>query len=186
MVPAHWGVEEGNFSYLCGTGLSLELSERGEFEITDVNNEYTRAGEMTFDILPGWWADAGTHASKLKASTLVALAKGVTFQDRKEHDLHGGPSHAASRTDATGPNESRPPLKWVSRSFLLGPNVMALRAKLALGHLAGPTTVQSRGASAPAAAPCFSAIRTAPRGIDAGADRDCRIRRSFGVRGRDP
>ena len=32
---------------------------------------------------------------------------------------------------------------WVSRSFLLGPNVMALRAKLALGHLAGPTTVQS-------------------------------------------
>ena len=58
----------------------LELSERGEFEITDVNNEYTRAGEMTFDILPGWWADAGTHASKLKASILVALAKGVTFQ----------------------------------------------------------------------------------------------------------
>ena len=58
----------------------LELSERGEFEITDVNNEYTRAGEMTFDILAGWWADAGTHASKLKASILVALAKGVTFQ----------------------------------------------------------------------------------------------------------
>ena len=28
---------------------------------------------------------------------------------------------------------------WVSRSFLLGPNLMALRAKLALGHLAGPT-----------------------------------------------
>jgi GT2 family glycosyltransferase len=31
---------------------------------------------------------------------------------------------------------------WVSRSFLLGPNVMALRAKLALGHLTGPKTVQ--------------------------------------------
>jgi glucose-1-phosphate thymidylyltransferase len=56
----------------------LELSERGEFEITYVNN--TSAGEMTFDILPGWWADAGTHASKLKGSILVALAEGVTFQ----------------------------------------------------------------------------------------------------------
>jgi len=32
---------------------------------------------------------------------------------------------------------------WVSRSFLLGPSVMALRAKLALGHVAGPTTIQS-------------------------------------------
>ena len=53
----------------------LELSERGEFEITDVNNDYTRAGEMTFDILPGWWADAGTHASKLKASILASVSK---------------------------------------------------------------------------------------------------------------
>jgi hypothetical protein len=35
------------------------------------------------------------------------------------------------------------PLEWVSRSFLLGPKVMALRAKLALGHLAGQSTVSS-------------------------------------------
>jgi hypothetical protein len=30
-----------------------------------------------------------------------------------------------------------PPLAWGSRSFLLGPSVMAHRAKLALSHLAG-------------------------------------------------
>ncbi len=57
----------------------LAPSERGELEITDVNNAYIAAGEMAFDVLPGWWADAGTHASKLKASILVALTRGVTF-----------------------------------------------------------------------------------------------------------
>jgi glucose-1-phosphate thymidylyltransferase len=57
----------------------LEPSGRGELEITDVNNAYVRSGEATFDVLRGWWTDAGTPASKLKASILVALAKGVTF-----------------------------------------------------------------------------------------------------------
>jgi glucose-1-phosphate thymidylyltransferase len=57
----------------------LEPSARGELEITDVNNAYIAAGQMAFDVLPGWWADAGTHASKLKASILVALTRGVTF-----------------------------------------------------------------------------------------------------------
>jgi glucose-1-phosphate thymidylyltransferase len=58
---------------------TLEPSVRGELEITDVNNAYIASGEMAFDVLPGWWADAGTHASKLKASILVALTRGVTF-----------------------------------------------------------------------------------------------------------
>ncbi len=57
----------------------LEPSARGELEITDVNNAYIEAGELRFDVLPGWWTDAGTHPSKLKASILVALGKGVTF-----------------------------------------------------------------------------------------------------------
>lgn len=57
----------------------LTPSARGELEITDVNNTYVEWGEMTFDVLKGWWTDAGTAASKLKASILVALAKGVTF-----------------------------------------------------------------------------------------------------------
>jgi glucose-1-phosphate thymidylyltransferase len=57
----------------------LTPSARGELEITDVNNAYIEWGDMTFDVLKGWWTDAGTAASKLKASILVALAKGVTF-----------------------------------------------------------------------------------------------------------
>ena len=57
----------------------LRPSERGELEITDVNNAYIATGDLHFDVLPGWWTDAGTHPSKLKASILVALAKGVTF-----------------------------------------------------------------------------------------------------------
>jgi glucose-1-phosphate thymidylyltransferase len=57
----------------------LSPSARGELEITDVNNTYIDAGEATFEILRGWWTDAGSPPSKLKASILVALAKGVTF-----------------------------------------------------------------------------------------------------------
>lgn len=57
----------------------LVPSARGELEITDVNNTYIRSGEMSFDVLQGWWTDAGTPPSKLKASILVALQKGVTF-----------------------------------------------------------------------------------------------------------
>ena len=57
----------------------LEPSGRGELEITDVNNAYVRSGDLTHDVLRGWWTDAGTPPSKLKASILVALAKGVTF-----------------------------------------------------------------------------------------------------------
>lgn len=57
----------------------LKPSARGEYEITDVNNAYISSGTMSFDVLNGWWTDAGTPASKLKASILVALNKGVTF-----------------------------------------------------------------------------------------------------------
>ncbi len=57
----------------------LRPSGRGELEITDVNNAYIARGQMHFDVLRGWWTDAGTHPSKLKASILVALTKGVTF-----------------------------------------------------------------------------------------------------------
>lgn len=57
----------------------LEPSARGEYEITDVNNAYIEKGEMAFDLIKGWWTDAGTPPSKLKASILVALNKGVTF-----------------------------------------------------------------------------------------------------------
>ncbi len=51
---------------------TLEPSARGELEITDVNNAYIAAGEMTFGVLDGWWTDAGTFESLLRASKLVA------------------------------------------------------------------------------------------------------------------
>jgi len=51
---------------------TLVPSERGELEITDVNNHYIQRGEMTWNELEGWWTDAGTFSSLLKASNLVA------------------------------------------------------------------------------------------------------------------
>ena len=58
---------------------TLEPSGRGELEVTDVNNAYIQEGTMTSNTLVGWWTDAGTPASKLKASMMVALEKGVNF-----------------------------------------------------------------------------------------------------------
>ncbi len=55
----------------------LKPSERGELEITDVNNQYIEWGEMTYDILEGWWTDAGTIESLLRASNLVAERSAV-------------------------------------------------------------------------------------------------------------
>ena len=50
----------------------LERSDRGELEITDVNNQYIREGTMRWDVLDGWWTDAGTVDGLLRASQLVA------------------------------------------------------------------------------------------------------------------
>ena len=51
---------------------TLSPSQRGELEITDVNNIYIKQGTMTWSVLDGWWTDAGTFESLLKASNLVA------------------------------------------------------------------------------------------------------------------
>src|SRR5450755_3451148 len=50
----------------------LVPSGRGELEITDVNNAYIREGSMTYSHLEGWWTDAGTFDSLLRAGNLVA------------------------------------------------------------------------------------------------------------------
>ncbi|MCJ7666303.1 MAG: sugar phosphate nucleotidyltransferase, partial [Actinobacteria bacterium] len=50
-------------------------SNRGEFEITDVNNEYIKMGSMTYSIIDGWWTDAGTFESLYRASKLLAEDK---------------------------------------------------------------------------------------------------------------
>lgn len=51
---------------------SLRPSNRGELEITDVNNAYIDRDAMTWEELKGWWSDAGTFESLLRASMLVA------------------------------------------------------------------------------------------------------------------
>ncbi|MCX7965014.1 MAG: sugar phosphate nucleotidyltransferase [Syntrophorhabdaceae bacterium] len=51
---------------------TLKPSQRGELEITDVNNAYVREGTMTWEMLKGWWTDAGTFESLLRANILVS------------------------------------------------------------------------------------------------------------------
>lgn len=51
---------------------TLRPSGRGELEITDVNNAYIECGQLTWDVLDGWWTDAGTVESLLLANQLVA------------------------------------------------------------------------------------------------------------------
>ena len=49
----------------------LKPSGRGELEITDVNNFYIEEGNLTYETLDGWWTDAGTFESLLRANNLV-------------------------------------------------------------------------------------------------------------------
>jgi glucose-1-phosphate thymidylyltransferase len=51
---------------------TLKPSGRGELEITDVNNGYIREGTLAYSVLDGWWTDAGTFDSLLRAANLVA------------------------------------------------------------------------------------------------------------------
>lgn len=53
---------------------TLKPSARGELEITDVNNAYIAKSQMTYGVLEGWWSDAGTFDSLLRANQLVAEA----------------------------------------------------------------------------------------------------------------
>jgi glucose-1-phosphate thymidylyltransferase len=50
----------------------LDPSDRGELEITDVNNMYIEKGQLEYSMLDGWWTDAGTFRSLRKAGNLVA------------------------------------------------------------------------------------------------------------------
>jgi glucose-1-phosphate thymidylyltransferase len=50
----------------------LKPSARGELEISDVNNSYLKRGALRYDVMSGWWTDAGTFDSLRLASELVA------------------------------------------------------------------------------------------------------------------
>lgn len=49
----------------------LKPSARGELEVTDINNAYIVKGQLEYDILEGWWTDAGTFESLNRANELV-------------------------------------------------------------------------------------------------------------------
>jgi glucose-1-phosphate thymidylyltransferase len=65
---------------------TLVPSGRGELEITDVNNAYIREGSLTFSYLDGWWTDAGTFDSLLRAANLAAQ---LAARKRGEPGLEG-------------------------------------------------------------------------------------------------
>ena len=65
----------------------LRPSARGELEITDVNNQYLEEGTLSYSVLDGWWTDAGTFDSLLRANNLVA---------------QGGANKTTRQSEATG------------------------------------------------------------------------------------
>jgi len=74
----------------------LKPSARGELEITDVNNAYIARGELTHDLLHGWWIDAGTVESLLEASALVAR-HGANKDVPQDIDIHVRPQNVPMR-----------------------------------------------------------------------------------------
>ena len=60
----------------------LKPSARNELEITDVNKAYLRRKQLNYDILDGWWTDAGAFESLLRANNLVA----EKFSTQKKKD----------------------------------------------------------------------------------------------------
>jgi glucose-1-phosphate thymidylyltransferase len=57
-------------------------SWRNELEITDVNNMYLQEDSLTYSVLNGWWTDAGTFESLLRATNLVAQTGANKVQGR--------------------------------------------------------------------------------------------------------
>jgi glucose-1-phosphate thymidylyltransferase len=64
----------------------LVPSGRGELEITDVNNAYIREGTMTYSFVDGWWTDAGTFESLLRATNLVAQSASPEQRQKAAED----------------------------------------------------------------------------------------------------
>ena len=63
---------------------TLKPSGRGELEITDVNNEYIRQGAMRYSVLDGYWSDAGTFESLLRAGVMVERERGLKMKCRSQ------------------------------------------------------------------------------------------------------
>jgi glucose-1-phosphate thymidylyltransferase len=68
----------------------LKPSGRGELEITDVNNFYIEEGKLTYEFLQGWWTDAGTFESLLRANNLVAETGANKMADTQKNSGERG------------------------------------------------------------------------------------------------
>ncbi len=64
----------------------LEPSDRGEYEITDVNNEYIKRGELMFEVLEGDWTDAGTFESLAYANQMMLGDQGRSSAKLVSHE----------------------------------------------------------------------------------------------------
>jgi len=62
---------------------TLKPSGRGELEITDVNNEYIGRGDMQYSVLDGYWSDAGTFESLLRAGMMVRSSDNTNTLEQK-------------------------------------------------------------------------------------------------------
>lgn len=58
---------------------TLKPSNRGELEITDVNNAYIDRGDMTYEVIEGWWADCGSFEALIRSNLLVARENGINI-----------------------------------------------------------------------------------------------------------
>lgn len=65
----------------------LKPSGRGELEITDVNNFYIEENKLTYEMLDGWWTDAGTFESLLRANNLVAQTGANKLKEQSAKEL---------------------------------------------------------------------------------------------------
>lgn len=62
----------------------LKRSARGEYEVTDINNSYLHDGQLAYEILEGWWTDAGSFESLWQATSLTR-AKALEHARQKAH-----------------------------------------------------------------------------------------------------
>ena len=76
---------------------TLKPSGRGELEIPDVNNIYISEGTLTYDILEGWWTDAGTFESLHRAANLIAESGANRMDDPEPSLFEAAPATEAGR-----------------------------------------------------------------------------------------
>lgn len=76
---------------------TLKPSGRGELEITDVNNAYLQRGDLTHEVLEGWWTDAGTFESLYRAACLVAEGGANRCEESRPRTAPAAPAKPAKK-----------------------------------------------------------------------------------------